>query len=72
MQIPAGPEVVGDRRSVSLGVRMTPRLLLTLVPVENSYVLKLFRDYVFHSVDEMGNPVLDMTHVLLALNKVSD
>lgn len=64
--------MVGDRRSVSLGVRMTPRLLLTLLPVENSYVLKLFRDYVFHSVDEMGNPVLDMTHVLLALNKVSD
>lgn len=35
------------------------------------YVLKLFRDYVFHSVDEMGHPVLDLTHVLLALNKVS-
>jgi PAB-dependent poly(A)-specific ribonuclease subunit 3 len=35
-----------------------------------SYVLKLFRDYVFHSVDEVGNPVLDLTHVLLALNKV--
>lgn len=34
------------------------------------YVLKLFRDYVFHSVDEMGAPVLDMTHVLTALNKV--
>lgn len=35
------------------------------------YVLKLFRDYVFHSVDEVGNPVLDLSHVLTALNKVS-
>ena len=35
-----------------------------------SYVLKLFRDYVFHSVDEIGNPVIDLTHVLAHLNKV--
>ncbi|GHJ87660.1 hypothetical protein NliqN6_4062 [Naganishia liquefaciens] len=33
------------------------------------YVLKLFRDYVFHSVDEIGNPVIDLTHVLAHLNK---
>lgn len=36
-----------------------------------SYVLKLFRDYVFHSMDEVGNPVIDLTHVLAHLNKVS-
>jgi ABC-type uncharacterized transport system YnjBCD ATPase subunit len=34
------------------------------------YLLKLFRDYVFHQVDEMGNPVVDMAHVLQCLNKV--
>lgn len=36
-----------------------------------SYVLKLFRDFVFHSVDEVGNPVIDLTHVLAHLNKAS-
>ena len=35
------------------------------------YIVKLFRDYVFHQVDEMGNPVLDLSHVLTCLNKVS-
>jgi PAB-dependent poly(A)-specific ribonuclease subunit 3 len=34
------------------------------------YVLKLFRDYVFHQVDSEGNPVLDIGHVVKALNKV--
>lgn len=34
------------------------------------YMLKLFRDYVFHSVDKDGNPVLDMGHMLRALNKL--
>ena len=34
------------------------------------YIVKLFRDYVFHQVDEMGNPVLDLSHVLTCLNKV--
>ena len=34
------------------------------------YIVKLFRDYVFHQVDEMGNPVLDLSHVLTSLNKV--
>lgn len=34
------------------------------------YILKLFRDYVFHSVDISGKPVLDLSHVLTCLNKV--
>jgi Pan3 Pseudokinase domain len=34
------------------------------------YIVKLFRDYVFHQVDEMGNPLLDLSHVLTCLNKV--
>ncbi|KXN87575.1 PAB-dependent poly(A)-specific ribonuclease subunit PAN3 [Leucoagaricus sp. SymC.cos] len=34
------------------------------------YIIKLFRDYVFHQVDEHGNPVVNMTHVLTCLNKL--
>ncbi|KAI8983560.1 hypothetical protein BDB01DRAFT_722793 [Pilobolus umbonatus] len=34
------------------------------------YLIKLFRDYVFHQVDENDNPVLDMAHVLTCLNKL--
>lgn len=34
------------------------------------YYLKLFRDYVFHSVDENNNPVVDLAHVLTCLNKL--
>lgn len=35
------------------------------------YILKLFRDYVFHSIGVDGSPVLDLSHVLTSLNKVS-
>ncbi|CDK27533.1 unnamed protein product [Kuraishia capsulata CBS 1993] len=34
------------------------------------YPIKLFRDYVFHQVDEAGKPVLDLTHVISCLNKL--
>lgn len=34
------------------------------------YLIKLFRDYVFHQVDEKGKPVIDMAHVITCLNKV--
>lgn len=34
------------------------------------YILKLFRDYVFHQVDGNGNPVLDMGHMLRCLSKL--
>ena len=34
------------------------------------YIIKLFRDYVFHQVDEHGNPVINLSHVLTCLNKV--
>lgn len=34
------------------------------------YMLKLFRDYVFHQVDSNGNAVLDMGHMLRCLNKL--
>lgn len=35
------------------------------------YLIKLFRDFVFHQVDENGRPVTDLSHVVTCLNKVS-
>lgn len=34
------------------------------------YFLKLFRDYVFHSVDSQGDAVVDLAHVITCLNKL--
>ena len=34
------------------------------------YMLKLFRDYLFHQVTEDGRPWLDMSHVVQCLNKL--
>ncbi|PWN47714.1 hypothetical protein IE53DRAFT_371232 [Violaceomyces palustris] len=34
------------------------------------YIIKLFRDYVFHAVDEAGRPVVDLSHILTNLNKL--
>jgi PAB-dependent poly(A)-specific ribonuclease subunit 3 len=34
------------------------------------YIIKLFRDYVFHQIDEHGRPVIDLSHVLTCLNKL--
>lgn len=34
------------------------------------YYLKLFRDYVFHQTDAEGRPMLDLGHILAALNKL--
>lgn len=34
------------------------------------YLLKLFRDYVFHQVTEDGRPWLDMGHIVQCLNKL--
>ena len=34
------------------------------------YMMKLFRDYVFHQVDTEGQPVLDLAHVIESLNKL--
>lgn len=34
------------------------------------YILKLFRDYVFHSLGMDGRPILDLSHVVTCLNKV--
>jgi PAB-dependent poly(A)-specific ribonuclease subunit 3 len=33
-------------------------------------MLKLFRDYVFHQVDEHGKPIVDVGHVVTCLNKL--
>lgn len=33
-------------------------------------LLKLFRDYVFHQVNDLGEPVVDLAHVLACLNKL--
>ncbi|KAF7373486.1 PAN2-PAN3 deadenylation complex subunit PAN3 [Mycena sanguinolenta] len=34
------------------------------------YIVKLFRDYVFHQVDENGNPIVNLSHVLTCLSKL--
>lgn len=34
------------------------------------YLVKLFRDYVFHQVDESNTPIIDMGHVIDSLNKL--
>ncbi|GME78294.1 unnamed protein product [Ambrosiozyma monospora] len=34
------------------------------------YPVKLFKDYVFHQVNESGHPVVDLTHVVNCLNKL--
>ena len=34
------------------------------------YFLKLFRDYVFHQVDEAGRPAVDFAHIIQCLNKL--
>lgn len=34
------------------------------------YLLKLFRDYLFHQVTPTGTPWIDLAHVVLTLNKV--
>lgn len=35
------------------------------------YMLKLFRDFVFHQTDQLGAPYLDLAHIVSVLNKVS-
>ncbi|XP_028405015.1 PAN2-PAN3 deadenylation complex subunit pan3-like [Dendronephthya gigantea] len=34
------------------------------------YLIKLFRDYLFHQVTETGEPWLDMSHIVSSLNKL--
>ncbi|KAL7316596.1 PAB-dependent poly(A)-specific ribonuclease subunit 3 [Mucor circinelloides] len=34
------------------------------------YMIKLFRDYIFHQMNEMGVPVVDMGHVVSCINKL--
>jgi len=34
------------------------------------YIISLFRDYVFHQVDETQKPVVNLTHVITCLNKL--
>lgn len=49
------PEYEGDRNWSENGER---------------YMLKLFRDYVFHQVDADGRPVVGLGHILSCLNKL--
>jgi PAB-dependent poly(A)-specific ribonuclease subunit 3 len=37
---------------------------------DQRYLIKLFRDYLFHSVDEQGRPWMNLNHVVCSLNKV--
>lgn len=34
------------------------------------YLIKLFRDHLFHQVTENGEPWIDMSHIVTSLNKV--
>lgn len=36
----------------------------------DKYLLKLFRDYLFHQVSETGSPWIDLAHVVSCLNKL--
>lgn len=36
------------------------------------YLLKLFRDHLFHQVTEAGMPWIDLSHIVSCLNKVSE
>lgn len=36
----------------------------------NAFVLRLFRDFVFHARDEAGKPAVDLTRILVNLNKL--
>ena len=38
--------------------------------IGDRYMLKLFRDYLFHSVTEDGRPWLDHAHIVQCLNKL--
>ena len=38
--------------------------------VGERYILKLFRDYVFHQVNADGKPVVDLAHILECMNKL--
>jgi hypothetical protein len=38
--------------------------------VDERYVIKLFRDYVFHQTDDAGKPWLDVGHIIDCLNKL--
>ena len=37
---------------------------------DDRYLIKLFRDYVFHQIDDRGKPVVDFGHVIDCLNKL--
>ena len=42
-----------------------------LLPLSGDrYLIKLFKDFVFHQVNEAGGPLLDWGHVVEALNKL--
>ncbi|CAO1314321.1 unnamed protein product [Diamesa tonsa] len=61
------------RLMVKLGtINERPELNLDVTWSEtgNRYMLKLFRDYLFHTVTEDGNPWLDMAHIVTTLNKL--
>ena len=35
------------------------------------YILKLFRDFIFHSSGFNGEPIVDTAHIVQCLNKVN-
>lgn len=45
-------------------------LLGSMCRFSDCYILKLFRDYVFHQADGSGFPIIDLGHVVSSLNKL--
>lgn len=65
-RIEHGDHLGRDRGQVSVCSRETGDVNVPLF----RYMLKLFRDYVFHQVMEDGRPFLDMSHVISCLNRL--
>lgn len=64
----SGGEVNGDDLKSTLLCRLN--LDVTWSETGDRYMLKLFRDYLFHTVTDDGRPWLDHAHILQCLNKL--
>ncbi|KAI9190349.1 PAB-dependent poly(A)-specific ribonuclease subunit 3 [Blastocladiella emersonii ATCC 22665] len=53
---------ITDRTEFALGSRWSE--------TGDRYLITLFRDYVFHPVDQYGRPIVDVGHVVTCLNKL--
>lgn len=64
------------QRTKKQNKKLTPRncirlnLDVTWAETGDRYMLKLFRDHLFHTVTENGHPWLDHAHIIQCLNKL--